>query len=166
MIAILVSVTDTTERANHQIHRHIEQVENLLYWRCTPDNLLPISQSHICNCCCIFFQRTLMRQKPGHWRCAFSCALETGQQGVFRLLAQEKKKFKIYGLEKLVSTFTKSQDCFLYRHTYLSCLFGIVSALLIKYKSKITDLPKCFIWKGVKWKLSLCNSFIGLFVYV
>lgn len=38
MIAILVSVTDTTERANYQIHRHMEQVEILLYWRSTPEN--------------------------------------------------------------------------------------------------------------------------------
>lgn len=45
MIAILISVTDTTERANHQIHRRMKQVEILLYWRCTPDNLLPLSQS-------------------------------------------------------------------------------------------------------------------------
>lgn len=105
-----------------------------------------------------------MRQKPGHWFCAFFCAFETGQQGVFHLLAQEKKNFKTYGLGKLVPTFTKSHEYFLYRHTFLSCLFGIVSALLIKDKRKIIDQPKCFIWKGVKWKLSLCNSFIGLFM--
>ena len=38
MLATLVSVTDTTERANYRIHRRVAQVDTLLYWTSTPDN--------------------------------------------------------------------------------------------------------------------------------